>query len=117
MLVAGSTPSESGAPGGERLTRTGLGLLGALMCAGPPVATATFGWTAAALTPLVPIGALFVVLAAFYHRVAGEIRLASIRLTIGPNGTTGVPYSVDPATASLDAGVEISESADTLDGL
>lgn len=112
MLVAGSTPPESGPSGGERLTRTGLGLLGAVMCAGPPVATATFGWTAAALTPLVPIGALFVVLAAFYHRVAGEIRFA----TIWPNATTGVPYGVDPATASLDAGVGISGSADRLNG-
>ena len=57
------------------------------------------------------------VLAAFYHRVAGEIRFATITLTIWPNEVTGVPYRADPATASLDAGGEIGEPADTLDEL
>lgn len=60
MLVAGSTPPGSGASGGEQLTRTGVGLLSSVTCAAPPVAITTFGWTAAALTPLVPVGALFV---------------------------------------------------------
>lgn len=94
MVVAGSSPQESGASGGERLARASLGGLGMAMCAGPPVATAILGWTAAALAPLVPVGALFVILAAFYRRGAGEIRFPTIRLSIESSGhDRAAPYT------------------------
>jgi hypothetical protein len=87
VLVAGSGPHGREVSGDETLARLSLGLLGVLMCVAPPIAVAMLGWLAAPLAPMIPTGALFVVLAAFYERIAGEVRFGLCRLSIQPAGS------------------------------
>jgi hypothetical protein len=77
------TSSEADRRAVDRTPRTLLAVVGLALAIGPAVGVAAFGWFAAALMPVTPLGVMLLVLSAFYPRIVGDIRCGIFSVTVG----------------------------------